>query len=209
MTSKEIQILVEIENLVCDFDNHIEMIKDELRGLTINLNFGQQLIYADVECSNSRQRRMLLFDIMLHESANLMTDWVTIYYLLKEAYIMTDNIYAQLCLSPYSFNLKDFLRLLQQKVNVEQLMEQEEKDYLNALSFPLKIYRGMCNAEADSKNYGISWTDSKDYASNYVFYSKNNNQNNTGAIVEMVIEKKDVFAAWGEKGKKKELIILT
>lgn len=209
MTSKEIQILVEIENLVCDFDNHIEMIKDELRGLTINLNFGQQLIYADVECSNSRQRRMLLFDIMLHESANLMTDWVTIYYLLKEAYIMTDNIYVQLCLSPYSFNLKDFLRLLQQKVNVEQLMEQEEKDYLNALSFPLKIYRGMCNAEADSKNYGISWTDSKDYASNYVFYSKNNNQNNTGAIVEMVIEKKDVFAAWGEKGKKKELIILT
>lgn len=209
MTSKEIQILVEIENLVCDFDNHIEMIKDKLRGLTINLNFGQQLIYADVECSNSRQRRMLLFDIMLHESANLMTEWVTTYYLLKEAYIMTDNIYAQLCLSPYSFNLKDFLRLLQQKVNVEQLMEQEEKDYLNALSFPLKIYRGMCNAEADSKNYGISWTDSKDYASNYVFYSKNNNQNNTGAIVEMVIEKKDVFAAWGEKGKKKELIILT
>lgn len=153
MTSKEIQILVEIENLVCDFDNHIEMIKDELRGLTINLNFGQQLIYADVECSNSRQRRMLLFDIMLHESANLMTDWVTTYYLLKEAYIMTDNIYAQLCLSPYSFNLKDFLRLLQQKVNVEQLMEQEEKDYLNALSFPLKIYRGMCNAEADSPYY--------------------------------------------------------
>lgn len=209
MTSKEIQILVEIENLVCDFDNHIEMIKNKLRGLTINLNFGQQLIYADVECSNSRQRRMLLFDIMLHESANLMTEWVTTYYLLKEAYIMTDNIYAQLCLSPYSFNLKDFLRLLQQKVNVEQLMEQEEKDYLNALSFPLKIYRGMCNAEADSKNYGISWTDSKDYASNYVFYSKNSNQNNTGAIVEMVIEKKDVFAAWGEKGKKKELIILT
>lgn len=209
MTSKEIQILVEIENLVCDFDNHIEMIKNKLRGLTINLNFGQQLIYADVECSNSRQRRMLLFDIMLHESANLMTEWVTTYYLLKEAHIMTDNIYAQLCLSPYSFNLKDFLRLLQQKVNVEQLMEQEEKDYLNALSFPLKIYRGMCNAEADSKNYGISWTDSKDYASNYVFYSKNNNQNNTGAIVEMVIEKKDVFAAWGEKGKKKELIILT
>lgn len=32
MTSKEIQILVEIENLVCDFDNHIEMIKNKLRG---------------------------------------------------------------------------------------------------------------------------------------------------------------------------------
>ena len=208
MTSKEIQVLVEIENLVCDFDNNIEIIKNKLRGLTIDINFGQQLIYADVMCRNNRQRRMLLFDIMLHESANLMTDWVTTYHLLREAYIMTDNIYAQLCLSPYSFNLKDFLRLLQQKVDVEQLMEQEEKDYLNALFFPLKIYRGMCNAESESENFGISWTDSEDYASNYVFYSKNNNQDKDGMIAEMVIERKDIFAAWGPKGKKKELIIL-
>lgn len=208
MTSKEIQVLVEIENLVCDFDNNIEIIKNKLRGLTIDINFGQQLIYADVMCRNNRQRRMLLFDIMLHESANLMTDWVTTYHLLREAYIMTDNIYAQLCLSPYSFNLKDFLRLLQQKVDVEQLMEQEEKDYLNALFFPLKIYRGMCNAESESENFGISWTDSEDYASNYVFYSKNNNQDKDGMIAEMVIERKDIFAAWGAKGKKKELIIL-
>lgn len=208
MTSKEIQVLVEIENLVCDFDNNIEIIKNKLRGLTIDINFGQQLIYADVMCRNNRQRRMLLFDIMLHESANLMTDWVTTYHLLREAYIMTDNIYAQLCLSPYSFNLKDFLRLLQQKVDVEQLMEQDEKDYLNALFFPLKIYRGMCNAESESENFGISWTDSEDYASNYVFYSKNNNQDKDGMIAEMVIERKDIFAAWGAKGKKKELIIL-
>lgn len=208
MTSKEIQVLVEIENLVCDFDNNIEIIKNKLRGLTIDINFGQQLIYADVMCRNNRQRRMLLFDIMLHESANLMTDWVTTYHLLREAYIMTDNIYAQLCLSPYSFNLKDFLRLLQQKVDVEQLMEQEEKDYLNALFFPLKIYRGMCNAESESENFGISWTDSEDYASNYVFYSKNNNQDKDGMIAEMVIERKDIFAAWGAKGKKKELIKL-
>ncbi len=208
MTSKEIQILIEIENLVCDFDNNIEIIKNKLRGLTIDIIFGQQLIYADVMCRNNRQRRMLLFDIMLHESANLMTNWVTAYHLLREAYIMTDNIYAQLCLSPYSFNLKDFLRLLQQKVDVEQLMEQEEKDYLNALSFPLKIYRGMCNTESKSENFGISWTDSKDYASNYVFYSKNNNQDKDGVIAEMVIERKNVFAAWGAKGKEKELIIL-
>lgn len=151
MTSKEIQILVEIENLVCDFDNNIEIIKNKLRGLTIDINFGQQLIYADVMCRNNRQRRMLLFDIMLHESANLMTNWVMAYHLLREAYIMTDNIYAQLCLSPYSFNLKDFLRLLQQKVDVEQLMEQEEKDYLNALSFPLKIYRACVTPNLNLK----------------------------------------------------------
>lgn len=38
--------------------------------------------------------RMLLFVIMLNESVNLKTDWVIAYHLLKEAYLLTDNIYA-------------------------------------------------------------------------------------------------------------------
>lgn len=37
---------------------------------------------------------------------------------------------------------------------------------------------------------------------------KNNNQDKDGVIAEMVIERKNVFAAWGAKGKVKELIIL-
>ena len=145
---------------------------------------------------------------MLHESSNLHTDWETSYHLIKEAYIMTDNIYAQIKLSPYSFNLKEYLRDLNNMVDVKSLMELEELDYLYSLSFPMKVYRGMCNAEYLSKDFGISWTDSIDYASNYVFFSKNNNKDIDGKIAEMEIERRDVFAAWGVKGKKKELIIL-
>ena len=209
MTKEQIEIINDIERCVDDFDNNVENIKNKLSGLNIDLAFGQQLIYADVQCQYSRQRRMLLFDIMLHESANLQTDWETSYHLIKEAYIMTDNIYAQIKLSPYSFNLKKYLRDMNAKVNVESLMEQEELDYLDSLSFPMKVYRGMCNAECLSGDLGISWTDSKDYASNYVFFSKNNNKEKDGKIAELRIERKDVFAAWGIKGRKKELIILT
>lgn len=209
MTKEEIQIINDIEYLVRDFDNNVDKITNKLHGLNIDLSFGQQLIYADVLCQCPRQRRMLLYDIMLHESVNLQTDWETSYHLVKEAYIMTDNIYAQIKLSPYSFNLKEYLRDMNAKVNVESLMEQEELDYLASLSFPMKAYRGMCNAEYASGDLGISWTDSKDYASNYVFYSKNNNKEKDGKIAELRIERKDVFAAWGIKGQKKELIILT
>ena len=208
MTREEAHILNDIEILVQDFDKNIGSIKDKLRGIVIGKNFGQQLVYADVLSKNCRQRRMLLFDIMLHESANLKMDWKTSYYLLKEAYIMTDNIYAQLQLSPYSFILKDYLKEMQKHVDVEQLMEQEELDYLNALTFPLTAYRGMCNAEAASGNYGISWCDNQEYASNYVFFSKNNNKDKEGKIVKYKIEKNDIFAVWGVKGKAKELILL-
>ena len=74
MNKEEILIFEEIENLVCKFDSNIEKIKNKLKGVTINHNFGQQLIYADAECPNSRQRRMLLFDIMLHESTDRYRD---------------------------------------------------------------------------------------------------------------------------------------
>ncbi len=195
MTKEE--ILNDIEILVMDFDNNIENIKNKLSGITIDKNLGQQLIYADILSKSCRQRRMLLFDIMLHESSNLKTDWITSYYLLKEAYIMTDNIYAQLKLSPYSFNLKDYLREMQTHVNIEQLMNQEEREYLNALAFPMKVYRGMCNTEAGSNDYGISWCDSQEYASKYVFFSKNNNKDKDGKIASCMIKRSDVFGRRG------------
>ena len=209
MTEEQMEIVNEIETLVCDFDKNVEKIKSILHGENIDLTFGQQLIYADALFKNCRQRRMLMFDIMLHESVNLQNDWGISYRLIKEAYIMTDNIYAQVKLSPYSFNLKAFLREMSGKINVVSFMEQEELDYLASLPFPMKAYRGMCNAEYASGDLGISWTDSKDYASNYVFFSKNNNREKDGKIAERTIERKDVFAAWGVNGNKKELIILT
>lgn len=194
---------MEIEPLMFDFENSTEKIATLLKGKIINATLGTQLIYSD----KTRNCRMLMFVIMLNESSNLKTDWVTAYNLLKEAYIMTDNIYAQLQKSPYPFDLSDYLLEMKQHVNTDEQMHPEELAYLNSLQFPLTVYRGMCNKEFEDGRFGVSWSDSEKTASRYVFYSKNNNTEPNGKIVSFKIERSDIFAAWGVVGKDKELIV--
>ena len=203
MTQSESKLVMEIEPLMFDFENSTEKIATLLKGKIINATLGTQLIYSD----KTRNCRMLMFVIMLNESSNLKTDWVTAYNLLKEAYIMTDNIYAQLQKSPYPFDLSDYLLEMKQHVNTDEQMHPEELAYLNSLQFPLSVYRGMCNKEFEDGRFGVSWSDSEKTASRYVFYSKNNNTEPNGKIVSFKIERSDIFAAWGVVGKDKELIV--
>ena len=203
MTQSESKLVMEIEHLMFDFENSTEKIATLLKGKIINATLGTQLIYSD----KTRNCRMLMFVIMLNESSNLKTDWVTAYNLLKEAYIMTDNIYAQLQKSPYPFDLSDYLLEMKQHVNTDEQMHPEELAYLNSLQFPLTVYRGMCNKEFEDGRFGVSWSDSEKTASRYVFYSKNNNTEPNGKIVSFKIERSDIFAAWGVVGKDKELIV--
>lgn len=203
MTQGESKLVMEIEPLMFDFENSTEKIATLLKGKIINATLGTQLIYSD----KTRNCRMLMFVIMLNESSNLKTDWVTAYNLLKEAYIMTDNIYAQLQKSPYPFDLSDYLLEMKQHVNTDEQMHPEELAYLNSLQLPLTVYRGMCNKEFEDGRFGVSWTDSEKTASRYVFYSKNNNTEPNGKIVSFKIERSDIFAAWGVVGKDKELIV--
>lgn len=203
MTQSESKLVMEIEPLMFDFENSTEKIATLLKGKIINATLGTQLIYSD----KTRNCRMLMFVIMLNESSNLKTDWVTAYNLLKEAYIMTDNIYAQLQKSPYPFYLSDYLLEMKQHVNTDEQMHPEELAYLNSLQFPLTVYRGMCNKEFEDGRFGVSWSDSEKTASRYVFYSKNNNTEPNGKIVSFKIERSDIFAAWGVVGKDKELIV--
>ena len=203
MTQSESKLVMEIEPLMFDFENSTEKIATLLKGKIINATLGTQLIYSD----KTRNCRMLMFVIMLNESSNLKTDWVTAYNLLKEAYIMTDNIYAQLQKSPYPFDLSDYLLEMKQHVNTDEQMHPEELAYLNSLQFPLTVYRGMCNKELEDGRFGVSWSDSEKTASRYVFYSKNNNTEPNGKIVSFKIERSDIFAAWGVVGKDKELIV--
>ena len=203
MTQSESKLVMEIEPLMFDFENSTEKIATLLKGKIINATLGTQLIYSDT----TRNCRMLMFVIMLNESSNLKTDWVTAYNLLKEAYIMTDNIYAQLQKSPYPFDLSDYLLEMKQHVNTDEQMHPEELAYLNSLQFPLTVYRGMCNKEFEDGRFGVSWSDSEKTASRYVFYSKNNNTEPNGKIVSFKIERSDIFAAWGVVGKDKELIV--
>ena len=203
MTQSESKLVMEIEPLMFDFENSTEKIATLLKGKIINATLGTQLIYSD----KTRNCRMLMFVIMLNESSNLKTDWVTAYNLLKEAYIMTDNIYAQLQKSPYPFDLSDYLLEMKQHVNTDEQMHLEVLAYLNSLQFPLTVYRGMCNKEFEDGRFGVSWSDSEKTASRYVFYSKNNNTEPNGKIVSFKIERSDIFAAWGVVGKDKELIV--
>ena len=203
MTQSESKLVMEIEPLMFDFENSTEKIATLLKGKIINATLGTQLIYSD----KTRNCRMLMFVIMLNESSNLKTDWVTAYNLLKEAYIMTDNIYAQLQKSPYPFDLSDYLLEMKQHVNTDEQMHPEELAYLNSFQFPLTVYRGMCNKEFEDGRFGVSWSDSEKTASRYVFYSKNNNTEPNGKIVSFKIERSDIFAAWGVVGKDKELIV--
>ena len=203
MTQSESKLVMEIEPLMFDFENSTEKIATLLKGKIINATLGTQLIYSD----KTRNCRMLMFVIMLNESSNLKTDWVTAYNLLKEAYIMTDNIYAQLQKSPYPFDLSDYLLEMKQHVNTDEQMHPEELAYLNSLQFPLTVYRGMCNKEFENGRFGVSWIDKEDIAGRYVFYSKNNNTEPNGKIVSFKIERSDIFAAWGVVGKDKELIV--
>ena len=207
MSEKEIELITSMESLVCDLENNIDKIASLVKNCYISTSLGTHLIYSDVFCKNARQYRMLLFVIMLNESSNLKSDWTTAYHLLKEAYIMTDNIHAQLQKSPYPFDLSGYLMEMKKNIDIEHLMQPEELEYLNSLTFPLKVYRGMCNDEYSNGNFGISWTDKEDIAKKYVFYTKNNNNDPDGKITFRIIERSEVFAVWGIKGKEKELII--
>lgn len=191
-----------MEQMAADFEMNIGNVQNMLKGIKIDNNLGQHLLY-----SVSRDHRMLLFVIILNESSNLQDDWMTAYYLLKEAYIMTDNIYAQLQKSPYPFALSDYLLEMNQHVNTAELMHPEELAYLNSLQFPLTVYRGMSNKEIEDGQFGVSWTDRKEVAEKYVYYSKSNNTDPEGKIVSFKIDRSDIFAAWGVVGKDKELII--
>lgn len=202
MTAEEINLIIQMEQMANGFESHIEQVQKLVKGITIDNNLGQHILYTQ-----SRDHRMFLFVIMLNESSNLKNDWVTAYHLLKEAYIMTDNIYAQLQKSPYPFDLSDYLLEMKQHVNTDEQMHPEELAYLNSLQFPLTVYRGMCNKEFEDGRFGVSWSDSEKTASRYVFYSKNNNTEPNGKIVSFKIERSDIFAAWGVVGKDKELIV--
>ena len=65
----------------------------------------------------------------------------------------------------------------------------------------------MGDAERQSGIFGISWTLDDKYALNYVFYKKNEVKGTVGWRAEMEIDKNDIFAVWGVKGERKEIVI--
>ena len=183
------------------------IIAELCRGITLTQGLGEHLLYSG--CEKGRPYRMLMFVLLLNESANLKNDVKLAYHLLKEAYLMTDNIYGQLKNTTYPFVLADYLTEIEAALpnrNRDELHEEESAIY-DSLPARLKVYRGLCDDEKKNGQFGISWTLDKDYALNYVFYKKNEVKGTVGWRAEMEIDKNDIFAVWGVVGKGKEIVI--
>lgn len=177
------------------------------KGLRLTKGLGGQLIYSGE--SNGRPFRMLMFVLLLNETANLRDDSQLAYHLLKEAYITTDNIYGQLKTTTYDFALEDYLENLENELpnrNSDELTD-EEKDIYDGFPQRVTVYRGMCDEEKQSGQFGISWTRDKDDALTYIFYKKNEVKGDIGWCANMEIDKSEIFAVWGIKGEKEEIVI--
>lgn len=179
------------------------------KGITISKNSGEQLLYSDCLSEESRPYRMLMYVLLLNEAENLKNTPQLAYHLLKEAYLMTDNIYGQLKGTTYPFVLADHLTELENALpnrNSEEL-HVEEKNIYDVFPEKIKVYRGMCDDEKQSGQFGISWTQDMDEAKKYIFYKENMVKGDFGWCAEMEINKSEIFAVWGVVGEPKEIVI--
>lgn len=202
-----VDLINDVEFLMPQFPTMYPIIAELCRGITLTQGLGENLLYSG--CEKGRPYRMLMFVLLLNESANLKNDVKLAYHLLKEAYLMTDNIYGQLKNTTYPFVLVDYLTEIETALpnrNSDELHE-EEKAIYDSLPARVKVYRGLCDDEKENGQFGISWTLDKDYALNYVFYKKNEVKGAVGWRAEMEIDKNDIFAVWGVVGKGKEIVI--
>lgn len=201
------ELLKDMDLLMPKFLSMHSIIARLCRGLMLTKELGIQLIYSGY--SNGRPFRMLMFVLLLNETANLRDDAQLAYHLLKEAYIMTDNIYGQLKKTTYDFALEDYIENLGNELpnrNSDELTD-EEKYIYDGLPQKVTVYRGMCDEEKQSGQFGISWTLDKNDALNYIFYKKNEVKGDIGWCANMEIDKSEIFAVWGVKGEKKEIVI--
>lgn len=72
------------------------------------------------------------------------------WYALKEAYIMSDNLYD------YSEDIRK--SFLSQEPNREYIMNKKERAIYESLPELVKIYRGMTVDEKSSGVFGVSWS---------------------------------------------------
>lgn len=201
------ELLKDMDFLMPKFLSMHSTIARLCRGLMLTKELGIQLIYSGE--SNGRPFRMLMFVLLLNETANLRGDAQLAYHLLKEAYIMTDNIYGQLKKTTYDFALEDYLENLGNELpnrNSDELTDEEKYTY-DGLPPKVTVYRGMSDEEKQSGQFGISWTLDKDDALKYIFYKKNEVKGDIGWCANMEVDKSEIFAVWGAKGEKKEIVI--
>lgn len=148
------------------------------------------LMWAD---SFSTMQAFLLFKDQIEDPALY---WKA----LREAYQDSDNLYQ----------LKHEVSecFLSNKLHKDQLMTEEERLALSSLPERLTVYRGMTVLEADSKDYGISWTLSKENAEYFAFtYGRNFDTDHLEkTVISIDIHKNQILALF--KGRNEDEIII-
>ena len=177
-------------------------IHKELLNRKITYEIAQQILY-----DFDRNKRFEVF-IALNDST-LKNDSLLSFRVFREAYCSSDNIFKQIKNSIFTFNLKGYLNNLQNNgFDFINAMYEEERKYYNDLPNNLKIYRGISQIEQDSKDYGISWSLSREMATNYIYYSKNEVENGNGGIIDIDIEKQNILTVFSVHGDKEIIYIV-
>lgn len=172
----------------------INDVYNECLGKNISYNQAEQFFY-----STDRSERFELF-IALYD-ASLKNNPQVAFKAFREAYCASDNIYTQIQNSVFDFDIKGFIFFMQkQNVNFLELMYEGERKYYDNLPKVFTIYRGMSNAEHESKNYGISWTLSEDTAKKYIYFDKNNVEKGDGGLASIEITKDSIITVFSVHG---------
>ncbi len=126
----DIDLQKDIDLLMPCFPKTCQIIAELCKGITLTERVGKSLFYSGLD--KGRLYRMLMFVLLLNETVNLRNYAKLGYHLLKEAYLMTDNIYEQLKHTKYSFVLADYLMDLEIALPNRNLTEfhKEEKTYI-------------------------------------------------------------------------------
>ena len=174
-----------------------------------NRCYKQNLSYGEAEqffYSTSRDKRFELFIVLYH--AALKNNNEECCKAFREAYCSSDNIFEQINQSSYDFDLKHFLfSLKNQGFDFKKMMTQDEKDYYNLLPEEIDIYRGMCDAEYQSCQYGISWSLSEETAKKYIYFDKNKVESGKGGLAHIKISKNEILTVFSVHGEMEVIFI--
>lgn len=173
---------------------------EDLFILEVNKQFHQKEIdYTSAQSllydMTNRKKRFQVF-IALY-NATLKNNPILAAKVFREAYCVSDNIYNQIKNSKFPFKIKLFLKSIQtQGVNFIDLMNDDEREFYNRLPNHLRIYRGLCEAEYESRDFGISWSISKHEAEQYAYFHQNDVEDGKGRLFHLDIYKDNILTVF-------------
>lgn len=110
--------------------------------------------------------------------------------------------------SDFSFESSEYIAslLFVDRPNSELMMNEEEREFFNALPDMVQIYRGCSLKEIESGAFRFSWTLSKKVA-NFFAFEYNRNLNTNCDVVEKTVPKSQLLAYFNEREEEEILYV--